>query len=114
MNQIGKSIVTEGLEFGPVDKLSTEFSITADTFKLPTIQIDKNPEFEQARSVIKTAGISGTIAYATSELGFWMISLPVIISSYHTSTNEWLNINDATDRVSVLVLLFIAAVYVCL
>ena len=51
---------------------------------------------------IKKAGIAGTVAYIITELGFWAVSIPVIISSYHASTGEWLQFSDAEERAQIL------------
>lgn len=50
---------------------------------------------------VKNAGISGVFAYALTELGFWIISLPSAILYYHYQTNEWLNFNTSEDQVKV-------------
>lgn len=50
---------------------------------------------------VKNAGISGILAYALTELGFWLISLPSAIFYYHYQTNEWLNFTTSEDKVKV-------------
>jgi hypothetical protein len=96
---------------GPVDSHSTDYQVTPDMFKLSpeidwsvlTREIDNmsasGEESRKARELIRTAGISGTIAYAASEVGFWVISLPIMIVSYHSTTGSWLNFADPSDRV---------------
>ena len=53
---------------------------------------------------IKKGGASATIAYLGTELAFWTLSIPVIITSYHSSTGEWLNIANAEERNQILLL----------
>ena len=102
LEQIGHSVLTEGIEYGPVDNYATDVTITSDTFKLPQISMNEDPEYKNAQDVIKMAGLSGSIAYGISEVGFWAFNLPIILSSYHSSTNQWLDISNPTDRVSTL------------
>ena len=47
---------------------------------------------------VKKAGVAGTVSYIVTELGFWAISIPIIVSSYHASTGEWLSFSDAEER----------------
>jgi hypothetical protein len=53
-------------------------------------------------SKLKSAGTSGVISYALTELAFWTISIPIIIASYHSSTDEWLNISNENDRLKIV------------
>lgn len=53
-------------------------------------------------SKLKSTGTSGVISYALTELTFWTISIPIIIASYHSSTNEWLNISNENDRLKIV------------
>jgi hypothetical protein len=53
-------------------------------------------------SKLKSAGTSGVISYALTELTFWAISIPIIIASYHSSTDEWLNISNENDRLKIV------------
>lgn len=48
---------------------------------------------------IKSAGVSGTISYVTTEVGFWAVSGPIIAASYHSTTDVWLNPFLEEDRV---------------
>lgn len=50
---------------------------------------------------MKNAGVSGVVAYALTELGFWLISLPSAVVYYHYQTNEWLNFATSEDKVKV-------------
>lgn len=54
------------------------------------------------RDQIKAAGVSGVASYVITELGFWAISFPIIIASFHASTGEWLNISIDEDRLKIL------------
>lgn len=60
---------------------------------------DNATEILSSTEKLKIAGISGVISYTLIELAFWIISIPLIISSYHTSTNEWLDFANEADRV---------------
>ena len=47
-------------------------------------------------------GVSGVASYVMTEIGFWTISFPIIIASFHVNTGEWLNIAVDEDRVKIL------------
>jgi hypothetical protein len=51
---------------------------------------------------IKASGVSGIIAYVGTELGFWAVSLPVVVASYHASTGDWLDFSDPEQRGTIL------------
>lgn len=51
---------------------------------------------------IKSMGTSGVIAYAITELGFWLTSVPLALVVLHAQSGEWLSITDEADRVKVL------------
>ena len=87
---------------GPFDPFSVFYEINEDTFKFPTASLLINGTDATTYSMqdIKSLGISGTLGYIASEVGFWAVSVPIIIASYHTNTGEWLDIGNTADRVS--------------
>ena len=87
---------------GPFDPFSVFYEINEDTFKFPTASLLINGTDATTYSMqdIKSLGISGTLGYIASEVGFWAVSVPIIIASYHTNTGEWLDIGNPADRVS--------------
>ena len=56
-------------------------------------------EESSSKDKIKAAGENGVISYIATEFAFWAISFPIILSSYHTSTGEWLNFANEVDKV---------------
>lgn len=88
--------------YGPVDSNAVNVNITPELFKLPTINIEGADEWIKAGKTVKDAGISGAIAYAISEVGFWVISFPIIYASYHTTTGAWLSLANPEDRAIIL------------
>ena len=53
---------------------------------------------------ITKAGVAGTVSYIVTELGFWAISIPFIIQSYHASSGDWLDISNAEERAKIIAL----------
>ena len=64
--------------------------------------IGKGQESTSLGEKIKNAGLAGTIAYIITEIGFWALGIPVIVSSYHASTGDWLSFTDAEERSQIL------------
>lgn len=54
-------------------------------------------ETENLLAKIKDAGTAGVISYALWELGFWAISLPVVILGYKTAVGHWPDFQDSED-----------------
>ncbi|KAJ1622913.1 hypothetical protein T492DRAFT_1059054 [Pavlovales sp. CCMP2436] len=55
---------------------------------------------------IKKYGVSGTVAYALTELIFWLVSLPVASLVYLNTAGHWPDFSDNTDRAAVLAYVF--------
>jgi hypothetical protein len=84
------------VEVGPVDKWAI-YSRSSSSSSGSTGSFSSN---DVTMERVKSAGISGVVSYTITELAFWVVSIPVIISSYHTSTGDWLSLVDPTERVS--------------
>jgi hypothetical protein len=56
---------------------------------------------------IQGLGLNGIISYFISEIGFWGVSLPILLASYHSSTGEWLNMSVEADQVHYIYLAII-------
>ena len=50
---------------------------------------------------IKSMGTSGIIAYALTELGFWITSVPLALVAFHAEEGTWLSLTDEADRVKL-------------
>lgn len=88
--------------YGSVDTNAVNVKLTPELFQLPTIDIEGADEWIKAGDNVKKAGISGAIAYAISEAGFWIISFPIIYASYHSTTGEWLSLANPDDRALII------------
>lgn len=47
---------------------------------------------------IKSAGLAGALAYGGTELGFWIISVPLAVVVYHQTTGEWLDLTTLEGK----------------
>lgn len=50
---------------------------------------------------IKSAGLAGVVAYAGTELAFWIISVPLAVVGYHQTTGEWLDLTTLEGKEQV-------------
>lgn len=63
-----------------------------------TEEVEEKPEEEQTETQklmkqVKDAGLAGVISYATWELVFWAISLPVVLVGYYGATGHYPDIS---------------------
>lgn len=58
------------------------------------------PEID-LKQKIKSAGLAGVVAYAGTELGFWIISVPLAVVGYHQTTGEWLDLTTLEGKEQV-------------
>ncbi len=54
-------------------------------------------ETQKLMQQVKDAGLAGVISYAVWELGFWAVSVPVVLIGYYEVTGDWPNLSDKTD-----------------
>lgn len=47
------------------------------------------------------AGLAGVLSYVSSEVLFWVVSLPLGVLAYHQSTGEWLDLSTADGQTKV-------------
>lgn len=50
---------------------------------------------------IKSAGLAGALAYGSTELAFWIISVPLAIFTYYRTTGEWLDLTTLEGKEKV-------------
>lgn len=55
------------------------------------------PEID-LKEKIKSAGLAGVVAYAGTELAFWIISIPLAIVGYYETTGEWLDLTTLEGK----------------
>ena len=85
--------------------VASTISATSNISPMTIPEIDPEPikEFISSEmspfNQIKALGENGLISYFIAEIGFWTISLPILIASYHSSTGEWLDITIEADQV---------------
>lgn len=51
--------------------------------------------------VCGAAGLAGVLSYVSSEVLFWVSSLPLGVLAYHQSTGEWLDLSTADGQAKV-------------
>jgi hypothetical protein len=54
-------------------------------------------ETEKLLKQVKESGIAGVISYALWELGFWAVSIPVVLFGYYEVTGHWPDLSDKAD-----------------
>ena len=84
----------------PVSEM-TEAATLGETDSTGKDRDNKQRELTLGEKIAK-AGTAGTVSYVLTELGFWAISIPFIVSSYHSSTGEWLDLSNAEERVRII------------
>lgn len=86
---------TSKVELSGIDEAKIILGLMED----PNIPEGEEPPSAMER--VKTAGASGTIAYAGWELIFWTVSVPAAVFSYHATTGEWLDLGSDEGRLKV-------------
>jgi len=96
-------------EYGPVDPLavavpSTPSSslTTPDASTLTSSSSTTTSTSTSTWEQIKKNGVSGTIAYVLTEVAFWTVSIPLLVTFYHSQTGEWLNFSIEEERVKII------------
>lgn len=54
-------------------------------------------ETEKLLKQVKDAGLAGVISYAAWELGFWFVSIPVVLFGYYEITGHFPDLSDKDD-----------------
>jgi hypothetical protein len=54
-------------------------------------------ESEKLLKQVKEAGIAGVVSYALWEIGFWAVSVPVVLFGYFEVTGHWPDLSDKAD-----------------
>jgi hypothetical protein len=54
-------------------------------------------ETQKLMKQVKDAGVAGVISYALWELGFWMLSVPVVIFGYNAAVGHFPDLSDKDD-----------------
>jgi hypothetical protein len=62
-----------------------------------TDSTEKMSETQKLMKQVKDAGVAGIISYALWELGFWAVSVPVVIFGYVSLTGHMPDINNKED-----------------
>lgn len=74
---------------------STSVSQTTDVNGVNTDE--KESETKKLLQKVKDAGIAGVISYAAWEVGFWAISVPVVLFGYYEFTGHWPDLANGED-----------------
>lgn len=54
-------------------------------------------ETQKLMRQVKDAGVAGIISYALWELGFWLISVPVVLFGYYELMGHWPDLSNSDD-----------------
>lgn len=66
--------------------------------ELRVVQEDEEmSETQKLMKQVKDAGVAGVISYALWELGFWMLSVPVVIFGYNAAVGHFPDLSDKDD-----------------
>jgi hypothetical protein len=58
---------------------------------------EETSETQKLMKQVKDSGVAGVISYALWELGFWMISVPVVIFGYNAAVGHFPDLSDNDD-----------------
>ena len=78
---------------------STSYSFEGG-FNVTTVSESKQEELSETQKLmakVKDAGTAGIISYALWELGFWFISIPVVLFGYYEVTGHWPDLTNSDD-----------------
>lgn len=90
--------VTSAVLDEPVALSAVEISATnATTTDLAVANEGEMTETEKLLKQVKDAGLAGVISYASWELAFWAISVPVVLFGYYEVTGHWPDLADKED-----------------
>ena len=70
---------------------------TAGTDVAPTETVEELSETQKLMQQVKDAGTAGVISYALWELGFWAISVPVVLFGYFSVTGHLPDLSNKED-----------------
>lgn len=78
---------------------------SSPSLSLPLVDaVDVSVDEPTGMERIKSAGAAGIISYIFTELGFWAIMTPIILTTYHNTNNVWLDFANPDDRVKIFTL----------
>jgi guanyl-specific ribonuclease Sa len=58
---------------------------------------EKPNETKRLLQQVKDAGIAGVISYAAWEIGFWAVSIPVVMFGYYEFAGHWPDLSNTED-----------------
>lgn len=104
-SRVADDLASQIIRPGEEEMTSTNQSVSQlykeKLFQVESVSDNNDTANDTMSSKLKSTGTSGVISYFLTELAFWAISIPIIIGSYHTSTNEWLNVGNEDDRLKI-------------
>ena len=88
-----------------IDTLEVEgsnHSVSTEVVPINAVGAQQEPskelsETEKLLKQVKEAGLAGVVSYALWELGFWAVSVPVVLFGYYEVTGHWPDLSDKTD-----------------
>jgi len=91
------SLTTEELK-REVDEIA-ETKVNEPDMKTVAVAENKDglSETQNLMAKVKDAGTAGIISYALWELGFWLLSVPVVLFGYFEVMGHWPDLSNAED-----------------
>lgn len=79
-----------------------DHSVSTDVVPIAVVEEQQGPakelsETEKLLKQVKEAGLAGVVSYALWELGFWAVSVPVVLFGYYEVTGHWPDLSDKSD-----------------
>lgn len=83
-------------QFASREEVSTETQVSAPKSDLSPATPELSEE-KQLLQKVKDAGIAGVISYASWEIAFWAVSVPVVLFGYYEFTGHWPDLSNKED-----------------
>lgn len=90
----GTTVVERETTIVPVDEEKTSSQVAVVDEECV---VEEQTETQKLMQQVKDAGVAGVISYAAWEIGFWAISVPVVILGYKAAAGHWPDLADKDD-----------------
>jgi hypothetical protein len=77
--------------------MRTEDAMMKDDKVVAVVEETTTDKTKQMLQQVKDAGIAGVISYAAWEIGFWALSVPVVLVGYYQFTGHWPDLSNGDD-----------------
>lgn len=80
-----------------VSEKLTDDNLMSTTAPTNGTEVVEQDETKRLLQQVKDAGIAGVISYAAWEIGFWAVSIPVVLAGYYEFTGHWPDLSNSDD-----------------